>query len=134
MSHWNSRQITSSWLAHAREASEDSVEQRREVVPWQDGGFFAILRSFKNPHQFVQVLVDGGDEPGARQFPGCGQAFGEAGAGQGGHGGIEGLAELDGLDLLRRIVQAGFAEGVDEGGDGGEDGHPIDPAREAGGL
>lgn len=51
-----------------------------------------------------------------------------------GHGGVEGLPELDRLVDLLRSVETRLAESVDEGGDGREDEHPIDPTWEAGRL
>ena len=65
----------------------------------------------------------------AALIAGAAEFVGDAGTDEGGHGFIERIAEFDGLEVFGFVVDAGQCQSFREAGDGGEERHPIDPAR-----
>ena len=77
----------------------------------------------------IEVGEEGLDEVCAALIAGAAEFVGGAGTDERGHGFIECLAELDGLEVLGLAVEAGKGQGFREAGDGGEERHPIEPVR-----
>ena len=68
----------------------------------------------------IEVGEQGLDEVCAALIAGAAEFVGDAGTDERGHGFIECLAELDGLEVLGWVVDAGQGQGCREAGDGGE--------------
>jgi hypothetical protein len=80
--------------------------------------------------QHFKVHEKSGDQAFAGLLARCRESLRQSAPGERGHGGGDGLAEVDGLDLWWCFVESRLAEGTHEDLQGGEHGHPIDPEGE----
>ena len=88
---------------------------------------FVNWSSMKASKEGVDVREEGVDEGCAAKVAGGREVGGETGAVQGRQHGVQGLAELDGLEAFGSFLDPGLGEGSEDGGEDLENGCPGDP-------